>query len=347
MVKAILFDFDGTLADSSEGIFYTAQRTMEAMGFSGPWPENQLRKFVGPPLRDCFKVTFDLPDSLCDEAVSIYNRIYNEVGKFRCKLYPGMLETIMVLKKKGYKIGLATNKTQHVAADCLKVLGVENLFDVFYGADAKSGRFKKETIMYSARDLGLSASECLMVGDSDNDRLGAEAAGSEFLAVTWGFGFTPETVPPSCDSIERIEDLPLYVDKINNRSCKMIEKIETKNAPAAIGPYSQAVKVGNFVFASGQIPVDPATGAVVEGTTADQAKQCFKNIKAVLAEAGTDITKVVKATVFLKDMADFVPVNEVYADAFKDSEVLPARSAVQVAKLPKDVGVEIEVIAVI
>lgn len=125
----------------------------------------------------------------------------------------------------------------------------------------------------------------------------------------------------------------------------MIEKIETKNAPAAIGPYSQAVKVGSFVFASGQIPVDPATGLVVEGTTADQARQCFKNIAAVLKEAGTDLSHVVKATVFLKDMNDFVPVNEVYAEAFKCSAVLPARSAVQVAKLPKDVGVEIEVIA--
>lgn len=127
----------------------------------------------------------------------------------------------------------------------------------------------------------------------------------------------------------------------------MIEKIETKKAPAAIGPYSQAVKVGSFIFASGQIPVNPETGLVIEGTTADQARQCFKNISAVLSEAGTDLTKVVKATVFLKDMNDFVPVNEVYAEAFASSPVLPARSAVQVAKLPKDVNVEIEVIAVL
>ncbi len=127
----------------------------------------------------------------------------------------------------------------------------------------------------------------------------------------------------------------------------MIEKIETKAAPTAIGPYSQAVKAGGMVFASGQIPIDPATGNVVEGSAADQAKQVFKNINEVLKAAGTDITKVVKATVFLKSMDDFGAVNEVYAEAFKASPVLPARSAVQVGKLPKDVQVEIEVIALV
>ena len=125
----------------------------------------------------------------------------------------------------------------------------------------------------------------------------------------------------------------------------MIEKVETKAAPAAIGPYSQAVKANGMVFASGQIPIDPATGAIVEGTAAEQAKQVFRNIKAVLEAAGTDMTKVVKATVFLKDMADFGPVNEVYSEAFSGSPVLPARSAVAVRTLPKDVQVEIEVIA--
>ena len=125
----------------------------------------------------------------------------------------------------------------------------------------------------------------------------------------------------------------------------MIEKIETKAAPAAIGPYSQAVKANGMVFASGQIPIDPATGAVVEGSAADQAKQVFKNVNAVLSAAGTDITKVVKATVFLADMADFTSVNEVYSEAFKDASVLPARSAVAVKTLPKNVQVEVEVIA--
>ena len=125
----------------------------------------------------------------------------------------------------------------------------------------------------------------------------------------------------------------------------MIERIETKSAPAAIGPYSQAVKANGMVFASGQIPIDPSTGSIVEGNAADQAKQVFRNINAVLSAAGSDITKVVKATVFLKNMDDFAAVNEVYAEAFASAPVLPARSAVAVQKLPKDVQVEIEVIA--
>ena len=125
----------------------------------------------------------------------------------------------------------------------------------------------------------------------------------------------------------------------------MIEKIETKAAPAAIGPYSQAVRCGSMLFCSGQIPINPETGEIVEGDVTAQAKQVFKNIKAVLSAAGADEGNVVKATVFLKDMADFGPVNEVYSEAFSGSPVLPARSAVAVRTLPKDVQVEIEVIA--
>ena len=123
-------------------------------------------------------------------------------------------------------------------------------------------------------------------------------------------------------------------------------RIQTDKAPAAIGPYSQAVAAGDFIFASGQIPVDPATGLIDGTDTVTQAKRCFENIRAVLDEAGSSMYKVVKATVFLADMNDFAAVNAVYADAFAGCQILPARSAVQVARLPKDVRVEIEVIAV-
>lgn len=123
-------------------------------------------------------------------------------------------------------------------------------------------------------------------------------------------------------------------------------RIQTDKAPAAIGPYSQAVAAGGFIFASGQIPVDPATGLIDGTDTVTQAKRCFENIRAVLDEAGSSMDKVVKATVFLADMNDFAAVNAVYADAFAGCQILPARSAVQVARLPKDVRVEIEVIAV-
>ncbi|MGT2929510.1 RidA family protein [Streptococcus dentasini] len=122
-----------------------------------------------------------------------------------------------------------------------------------------------------------------------------------------------------------------------------MKTFHTDKAPAAIGPYVQAKQAGEFLFASGQVPLSPETGEVLGTTIREQTQQVLNNIKAILAEAGTDFDHVVKTTCFLSDMNDFVPFNEVYATAFK--EEFPARSAVEVARLPKDVKVEIEVIA--
>lgn len=118
--------------------------------------------------------------------------------------------------------------------------------------------------------------------------------------------------------------------------------IHTTKAPAAVGPYSQAVKVGSFVFTSGQIPLDPSTGELVSGDVKKAAERSLENVKAILEEAGTSLDKVIKTTVFVKDMGDFAAVNEVYAKYFDKD--MPARSCVQVT-LPKDALVEIEVIA--
>lgn len=121
--------------------------------------------------------------------------------------------------------------------------------------------------------------------------------------------------------------------------------VSTTKAPGAVGPYSQAVIVGNFLFTSGQIPLDPATGELVTGDVAKAAERSLENLKAVLEEAGSSFDKVVKTTVFLTDMNDFAAVNEVYGKYFvKD---MPARSCVQVAKLPKGATVEIELIALV
>ena len=119
--------------------------------------------------------------------------------------------------------------------------------------------------------------------------------------------------------------------------------ISTDKAPGAIGPYSQAIKVGNLLFASGQIPLDPATGAFPEGIEA-QTKQSLTNVKNILEAAGTSLDKVVKTTVFLSDMNNFAAMNGVYATFFSEGSY-PARSAVEVARLPKDAMVEIECIA--
>ena len=123
----------------------------------------------------------------------------------------------------------------------------------------------------------------------------------------------------------------------------MKQMIHTDSAPAAIGPYSQAIQIGDLLFVSGQVPIDPSTGAVVEGDVKAQAQQSLNNLKAILNAAGTNMGTVVKTTVFLADMNDFAAMNEVYAQFFQ--EPFPARSAVQVGRLPKDAKVEIEAIA--
>ncbi|EAE1645831.1 RidA family protein [Listeria monocytogenes] len=120
------------------------------------------------------------------------------------------------------------------------------------------------------------------------------------------------------------------------------EIIQTSSAPKALGPYSQAVKVNGLIFTSGQLGINPETGELADGAT-KQAEQAFKNIAAVLAEAGSGLDKIIKATVFFKDLNEFKAVNEVYATFF--SSDFPARSVFQVAKLPLDAAIEIEVIA--
>lgn len=124
----------------------------------------------------------------------------------------------------------------------------------------------------------------------------------------------------------------------------MKQLIETSKAPGAIGPYSQGIKANGFLFVSGQLPVDPATGQFAEGGIAAQTKQALENVQAILAAAGCTLDDVVKTTVFIKDMNDFAVMNKAYAEYFvKDC---PARACIEVARLPKDAMVEIECIAV-
>lgn len=125
----------------------------------------------------------------------------------------------------------------------------------------------------------------------------------------------------------------------------MKEIISTENAPGAIGPYSQAIKTGGMIFCSGQIPIDPATGEFVSDSVAEQTEQVLKNLNAVLEAAGAGLNNVVKTTVFLADMNDFVAMNEVYARFFSENK--PARATVQAARLPRDAKVEIECIAAV
>jgi 2-iminobutanoate/2-iminopropanoate deaminase len=123
------------------------------------------------------------------------------------------------------------------------------------------------------------------------------------------------------------------------------EIIDTENAPAAIGPYSQAVKARGFLFVSGQIPIVPETGGVVAGDIRDEARQVLENLKNIIAASGSSMESVVKTTIYLTDMGDFSQVNEVYGEYFTES--LPARATVEVAGLPRGVNVEIDAVALL
>lgn len=122
-----------------------------------------------------------------------------------------------------------------------------------------------------------------------------------------------------------------------------MKQISTQNAPAAIGPYSQAIEVNGFVYASGQLPINPATGAFPEGGVKEQTRQSLLNVKAILEEAGLALSNVVKTTVYLADIGDFAAMNEVYSQFF--AQPFPARSAIAVKALPKGALVEVEVVA--
>lgn len=124
-----------------------------------------------------------------------------------------------------------------------------------------------------------------------------------------------------------------------------LKVVHTDKAPAAVGPYSQAVAAGNILFVSGQLPMNPATGELVKGSVEEETRQCLENAKAILEEAGTSLEKVIKATVFIKDMNQFGKINGVYAEYFNTHK--PARACVEVARLPMDVNVEIEMIAMV
>lgn len=143
-------------------------------------------------------------------------------------------------------------------------------------------------------------------------------------------------------TLKTLDLLAILMYNKGKRRVINVKQIKTDKAPAAIGPYSQAIISGNTVYCSGQIPINPETGEIPEGV-ANQAHQVFKNIKKLLEAAGTSIDKVIKTSVFIKDMNDFAEINAIYAEYF--TEPYPARSCVEVARLPKDVLLETEVIA--
>lgn len=209
MKKAVFFDFDGTIADSSEGIMECALKTVQPLGYDpANYSKEYLRRFIGPPLSDCFRITFSVPEEKIQECVDRYRVFYSEKGMFMMHVYPGFIDLLKNLRSMGIKTAVATNKMKELAEKCCHNLGIYELFDYISGPPKDGGITKAQVITLALENLGLEKDDALMVGDTKNDEKGAEDAGVDFLPVTWGFGFTKD----DCN-IENRADEPMDILK--------------------------------------------------------------------------------------------------------------------------------------
>lgn len=185
--KAILFDLDGTLADTCEGVYASVRYAAEKEGL----PEADdalLKKFIGPPLHQTFRTEYGLSEEGVDKAVAAFREFYGREGVYMCTPYGGMDKLLISLKSAGYKIGTATYKREDYAKALLKKK-LPDVFDVIHGADPEGKLTKADIVEMVISELGADRAETVLIGDSFYDAEGAAAAGVDFIAVTYGFGF--------------------------------------------------------------------------------------------------------------------------------------------------------------
>lgn len=189
--KAVFFDFDGTLMDTSVGIINSGYKAMQDVGV--PIPENpNLRSFIGPPLMDCFRVTFGVTDrDTLLKLVERYRFYYHDKGMFEAEFYPDMVEIIRELKEKGYKVCVASMKMDDVVKQICDVFDLTKYLDYCGGMIDDDYDTKAEIVKRGAEKLGLECKDCVLIGDTAIDEKGAETAGAGFIKVGWGYGFTP------------------------------------------------------------------------------------------------------------------------------------------------------------
>jgi phosphoglycolate phosphatase len=187
--KAVFFDFDGTLMDTSVGIYAGGRYAMEKAGLPIA-PNTNWRSFIGPPLDDCFRIAFDIKDDAkILDLVKYYREFYEATGRYQASFYPGILDTIKALKKKGYKLAIASMKNEDLVIEMCQYFKVENLFDELLGLDLNCEVTKADLLKEGFKRMNLKPSEAVLVGDTNIDQQGATQAGCAFIAVDWGFGF--------------------------------------------------------------------------------------------------------------------------------------------------------------
>lgn len=211
--QLVVFDLDGTLVDTSEGIFDTARFTAERLGIEGEVPMERMRRFIGPPLSECFKIVYDMNEAQIKEAYPIYQARYRSHGQYLGKVYDGMPELLDTLRKRGYKLAVGTLKSESVSLSLLRHFGLLDRFDVVHGDAEHGGRSKRDVLALILDDLHLPREAAVLVGDSMHDQNGASALGISFVAVSYGFGFaTRPVVGPGVDAVvDKSQELaPLF-----------------------------------------------------------------------------------------------------------------------------------------
>ncbi|MDD7202701.1 MAG: HAD hydrolase-like protein [Sphaerochaetaceae bacterium] len=205
--RLVILDLDGTLVDTSEGIFDTARFTAMQLGVDPDVPMERMRRFIGPPLDECFRIVYGWGDEQIRKAYPIYQARYRAYGQFLGKVYDGIPQVLSTLHSRGYLLAVGTLKNETVSLSLLRHFGLLDSFDVVHGDAEHGGRTKSDVLSMILADLRLLPSEALLVGDSMHDLNGAAGAGVSFIAAAYGFGFP--TRPVVGPSVSAVIDKPL------------------------------------------------------------------------------------------------------------------------------------------
>ena len=206
--EIIIFDLDGTLLDTSPGIFNSVRFAEAQMGFT-PVSDQQLKAFVGPPPKEMYKKFHGVDDETAIKATGFHRQYSREKAIYEAAIYPGMKETLESLKQQGYKLAVATLKGQKIAEKVLQIHGLDGYFDSIVGMDEAESFTKCKTIQVAMEQIGTTG-KVLMVGDSEYDYIGAVEAGVDFIGASYGFGICPEDTRFSL--IAQPKDLLDYIE---------------------------------------------------------------------------------------------------------------------------------------
>lgn len=187
--KLAIFDLDGTLMDTSSGIFATANRAVELVGRKPEHDISQLSKFIGPPINQCFVHTFNLEEDLIPEAIEHYRKEYDLRGQFGAKEYPSMKNTLEKLKDRGYLLAVGSLKTESLVLSMMDHFGFAPYFSSIRGGDMAGSLSKADIVNKVLSDLNVDAVDAVLIGDTVHDEVGAKGANVSFIAVDYGFGF--------------------------------------------------------------------------------------------------------------------------------------------------------------